>query len=75
MNPGSLLASLESIEACGITLTEPLRTSDVGDQTGDQALTPGENLRNRSNSRMALAAKTIGKYLNWSGERTLINKT
>ena len=64
INPRSLLASLESIEACGITLTEPLRTSDVGDQTGDQALTPGGSLKTRSNSRMALAAKTIGKYLN-----------
>ena len=63
MNPRSLLASLESIEAGGITLTEPLRTPDVGDQAADQAADQGESLRNSSNSRLALAAKTIGKYL------------
>ena len=49
---------------CGVTLTEPLRTSAGGDQ-GDQArLTPGDKhpgLKTRSNSRLALAAKTIGK--------------
>ena len=57
------MASLESIEACGITLTEPLRTLDAG----DQPLTPEDehsSLKTKSNSRLALAAKTIGKYRN-----------
>ena len=42
INPRSLFASLESIEECGITLSEPLRTSDAGDQATDHTLTPGE---------------------------------
>ena len=63
INPRSLFASLESIEECGITLSEPLRTSDAGDQATDHTLTPGEKhpgLKTRSNSRLALVAKTIG---------------
>ena len=67
INPRSLMASLESIEACGVTLTEPLRTWDGGDQPADQPLTPEDehsSLKTKSNSRLALAAKTIGKYRN-----------
>ena len=66
INPRSLLASLESIAECGVTLTEPLRTSGVGDQAGDHNLNPGDKhpgLKTRSNSRLALVAKTIGKSL------------
>ena len=64
INPRSLLASLESIVECGVTLTEPLRSSDGGDHSDQARLTPGDKhpgLNTRSNSRLALAAKTIGE--------------
>ena len=66
------MASLESIAECGVTLTEPLKKSACSNQCDqcecDQAwglpggsTQRGPRVQSRSNSRLALIAKTIGK--------------
>ena len=67
------MASLESIAECGVTLTEPLKKSACSNQWDqcdqcDQArglpggsTQRGPRVQSRSNSRLALIAKTIGK--------------
>ena len=83
IDPKTLLSSTESIEVCGITITDPLTftnnnnnnnnnrtslsvgsSSDINDQDQETSLNSNNSrLSSRSNSRLALVAKTVGKKI------------